>query len=133
LGDGLRVLVVEDDAPTRRMLVQFLRDEGFETFGAHDGAHAVRAASARQPDVIVLDLGLPVLDASGFVARWRPHPGAPDVPIVGVSALPHGDALARELGAAAFFPKPLDLDALLVSVLRLARRHAKRREEGVDD
>jgi two-component system KDP operon response regulator KdpE len=129
----LRALVVEDDAPTRRMLVQFLRDEGFETFGAHDGAHAVRAASARQPDVIVLDMGLPVLDASGFVERWRPHPGAPDVPIIGVSALPNGEVIARELGAAAFFPKPLDLDAFLASVVTLAARHAKRREEGVDD
>jgi two-component system, OmpR family, KDP operon response regulator KdpE len=132
VGDALRALIVEDDASTRGMLVEFLREEGFETFGAHDGAHAVRAAGARQPDVIVLDMGLPVLDASGFVEQWRTRSGAPDVPIVGISALPHGEVLARELGAAAFFPKPIDLDAFLASVRGLAARHAKRRE-GIDD
>lgn len=132
MGDELRALVVEDDASTRGMLVQFLRDEGFETFGAHDGAHAVRAASARQPDIIVLDIGLPVLDASGFVEQWRAHSGAPDVPIVGISGLPHGETMARELGTAAFFPKPIDLDAFIASVRGLAVRHAKRRE-GIDD
>ena len=132
MGDVLRALVVEDDAPTRGMLVELLREEGFETFGAHDGAHAVRAAGARQPDVIVLDIGLPVLDASGFVERWRTHAGAPDVPIVGISGLPHGETVAHELGAAAFFPKPIDLDAFIASVRGLATRHAERRE-GVDD
>lgn len=129
MDDRLRALVVEDDPATRRMLVQFLQDEGFESFGAHDGAHAVRTASAGRPDVIVLDMGLPVLDASGFVERWRARDGASGVPIIGISGLPHGEALARELGAAAFFAKPIELDALAASVRALATARRRRTVE----
>ena len=129
MDDRLRALVVEDDPATRRMLVQFLQDEGFESFGAHDGAHAVRTASAGRPDVIVLDMGLPVLDASGFVERWRARDGASDVPLVGISGRPHGEALARALGAAAFFAKPIELDALAASVRALATARRRRTVE----
>ena len=118
--------MVEDDATTRQMLVQVLSDDGFETFGAHDGAHALRAASARRPDVIVLDMGLPVLDGSGFVDQWRKHAGALGVPIVSISGLRHGETMAREVDAAAFFAKPIDLDRFLETVRGLASRHASR-------
>src|SRR5205085_10224839 len=61
-----RVLVVEDDADPRGMLVSVIADEGFEPIPALDGQHARRTARAIEPRAIVLDLGLPDLDGEAF-------------------------------------------------------------------
>ena len=119
---AVRVLVVEDDPLTRKMLATFLTEEGFMVATAHDGAHALRVAAASAPDVIVLDIGLPVLDGSGFALRWRQRPGAQHVPIIAISALAYGDELAREIGVVSFHPKPFDLDLLVTDVRRVAER-----------
>ena len=84
--DPLRVLVVDDDDSTRKMLTQFFNDEGFETLAAENGAHALAVASADEPDVIVLDMGLPVLDASGFARQWERRENAVEIPIVAIRA-----------------------------------------------
>jgi DNA-binding response OmpR family regulator len=108
----LRVLIVEDDECTRDALVDFLSDEGFAVESALDGQEALGVAAAGDLDVIVLDLGLPVLDGMSFADIWRRRPGRARVPIVATSALPQGKALASDLGAAAFRSKPLDFPAL---------------------
>src|SRR2546428_640052 len=71
-----RVLVVEDDDATRVMLTEFLSEEGFAVSSALDGAHALRAAAAGMPDLIVLDIGLPILDGTGLARQWRERAGA---------------------------------------------------------
>ena len=58
----VRVLVVEDEAPIRRVVVGYLQREGFEVSEAADGLTAVELARELGPDVIVLDLGLPGID-----------------------------------------------------------------------
>lgn len=107
-----RVLIVEDDDATRQALTEYLSGEGFSVEFALDGAHALRVASAGPPDIIVLDLGLPVLDGAGFAEQWRLHSGADRVPIVAVSGLPQGEAVAKGMGVAAYQRKPLDFEAL---------------------
>lgn len=107
----LRVLVVEDDECTRDALVDYLNDEGFAVESALDGQEALGVAAAGGLDVIVLDLGLPVLDGRAFVDIWRRHPARARVPIVATSGLPQGEALAAEFGAVAFRSKPFDLRA----------------------
>jgi DNA-binding response OmpR family regulator len=108
----LHVLVVEDDECTRDALVDFLSDEGFTVESALDGQEALGVAAAGDLDVIVLDLGLPVLDGMAFADIWRRHSSRAHVPIVATSALPQGEALAAEFGAVAFRSKPLDFGAL---------------------
>ena len=107
----LRVLVVEDDECTRDALVDFLSEEGFAVESALDGQEALGVAAAGGLDIIVLDLGLPVLDGMAFADIWRRRPDRPRVPIVATSALPQGEALATEFGAAAFRRKPFDFRA----------------------
>jgi len=124
-------LVVDDDDSTRKMLTQFFNDEGFETLAAENGAHALAVASADEPDVIVLDMGLPVLDASGFARQWERRENAVEIPIVAISGQPFGEAMAREIGAVIFYDKPLDLTRLAASVRDLATRHAERRRGGL--
>jgi CheY-like chemotaxis protein len=106
-----RVLVVEDDECTRDALVEFLSEEGFSVESALDGQEALGVAASGAVDVIVLDLGLPVLDGAAFTDIWRRNRGSEAVPIVATSALPQGEAIAAEVGAAAFRPKPLDFAA----------------------
>jgi CheY-like chemotaxis protein len=108
----LRVLVVEDEDNTREALVDFLSDEGFLVESALDGQEALGIAASGAIDVIVLDLWLPVLDGAAFADIWRKHPGSERVPIVAMSGLPQGEAIAAGVGAAAFRSKPLDLPKL---------------------
>jgi CheY-like chemotaxis protein len=108
----LRVLVVEDDDNTRQALVDFLSDEGFLVESALDGQEALGVAASGAIDVIVLDLWLPVLDGAAFADIFRMRPGSDRVPIIAMSALPQGEAIAAGVGAAAFRSKPLDLPKL---------------------
>jgi DNA-binding response OmpR family regulator len=107
----LRVLVIEDDECTRDALVEFLTDEGFSVESALDGQEGLGVVAGGGLDIIVLDLGLPVLDGPAFADIWRNRPGE-RVPIVATSGLPQGEEIAAGLGAVAFRGKPLDLAAL---------------------
>lgn len=106
------ILVVEDDTATRQVVTEALSDEGFAVVGAQDGAQALRLAAVTHPDLIVLDLGLPVLDGPGFASRWRERADSAGVPIVVMSGRPEGRATAKAMSAAAFLSKPLDLHDL---------------------
>lgn len=107
-----RVLVVEDDPDTRRMLVSAIADEGFEPIPALDGRHALRTALAVEPSAIVLDLMLPGVSGEEFARRYHEQTKA-DAPIVVVSARPDAEAVGRSIGARAVLPKPLDIAVLL--------------------
>jgi CheY-like chemotaxis protein len=119
----LRVLVVEDDECTRDALVEFLTDEGFQVESALDGQEALGVAAGGGLDVIVLDLGLPVLDGLAFADIWGRRPGGERVPIVAMSGMPRGEEIAAGFGAAAFRSKPLDL-AALADLLRATVRQS---------
>jgi CheY-like chemotaxis protein len=108
----LRVLVVEDDESTRDALIAFLSDEGFSVASAPDGQEALVVAAGGGLDIIVLDLGLPVLDGAAFADILRTRPGTERVPIVAMSGLLRGEEIAAGFGAAAYRSKPLDLAAL---------------------
>jgi len=103
-----RVLVVEDDADTRRMLVCAIADEGYEPIPALDGQHALRTALAIEPSAIVLDLMLPEVSGEEFARAYHEQSRA-DAPIVVVSAKHDAERIGRDIGAAAVLPKPLDI------------------------
>jgi len=103
-----RVLVVEDDPDTRRMLVAVIADEGFEPIPALDGEHALRTAIAIEPAAIVLDLMLPGADGQEFVNAYRSQSDT-ESPIVVVSARHDAESVAQQIGADAVVPKPLDV------------------------
>ena len=111
-----RVLVVEDDADTRRMLVSAIADEGYEPIPALDGQHALRTALAVEPSAIVLDLRLPEVSGEEF-ARAYHEQSRGDAPIVVVSAKHDAQRIGKDIGAAAVLPKPIDI-AEFVAKLR---------------
>jgi len=110
-----RVLVVEDDEDTRKMLVSAITDEGFEPIPALDGDHALRTALAVEPSAIVLDLMLPEHDGEEFANEYHRQTNL-NAPIVVVSARHDAEAIGKRIGARAVFPKPIDLAAFTMGL-----------------
>jgi DNA-binding response OmpR family regulator len=102
------VLMAEDFDDTRELLAFYLRKAGFAVHDLPDGDHVMPLAIELQPDVIVLDLGLPGQDGFSLITALREHPLTAHVPIVILSAhaYPEDERRAREAGAAAFLRKP---------------------------
>jgi len=113
-GSRKKVLVVDDVAGNRAVVTALLSSLGFETFEAMNG-EALAQAAAHEPDLIILDVVMPVMDGVEATRRLRQAPALEDVPIIAVSASASGPdpSLSVAAGANAFLPKPLDFDRLL--------------------
>lgn len=114
IGTQARVLVVDDDAAIRRMIVAALRREGaYEFLEAANGKEGLDLMRGQHPDVVVLDLMMPIL--SGWdVLRERAHDAdIRKIPVILVSANRDPEiATAVDAGICAFLPKPFDITAL---------------------
>jgi len=108
------VLVAEDDAATRSFLVAALTDEGYLVSAAADGQAALERCAKVKPDVVVLDLSMPLVDGFEFLRRRGPECSAP---VVAVSAAFRSHQLSG-LGVAAFVAKPFDLQVLIGAIAR---------------
>lgn len=117
---GRRVLLVEDDADIQDAIAGVLRDEGYQVDVAGDGDEALARLQAIDsiPDVILLDLGLPLMGGRAFSAAKRNTPAA-SIPVVILSGAADIRECAIELDAAAFLAKPMDLGDLIDTVARV--------------
>jgi CheY-like chemotaxis protein len=114
---GRRILIVDDDAPTRDVLSLALREEGFEPLVAADGEDALdileaEADGGRAPSLILLDVQMPRLDGPAFARAYRERFASPAPILLKTAGRPTPDELLA-VGASAFVQKPFDLDALL--------------------
>ncbi|KOV71274.1 Fis family transcriptional regulator [Streptomyces sp. AS58] len=116
-----RVLVVEDDPQLVRALVINLQARHFGVDAAPDGATALRLAAARQPDVVVVDLGLPDMDGVDVIKALR---GWTRVPIRVLSARRASDekVTALDAGADDYITKPFSMDELMARLRAAVRR-----------
>ena len=122
------ILVVDDDAPIRRMLVRTLAAEGFEARAAPDGGAALAAIEESAPDVLVLDVAMPGLDGLDVARRVRTKGLA--FPILLLTAR---DAVAERVagldaGADDYLVKPFATEELLARIRALLRRGREPRE-----
>jgi two-component system, chemotaxis family, chemotaxis protein CheY len=115
---GKRVLVVDDDPDIRELLFTALEDEGFECVPAANGQEALAAMRTFHPDVIILDLMMPVMDGWQFANELRAR--EEDVPLVLLSAARDLKVHAKTLAAADVIEKPFDLAELLPKIARVA-------------
>lgn len=111
-----RVLVVDDETQVRETVCEALSLEGYEVTQATDGAHALELIPTVRPDVIVLDLWMPVMD--GWAFRRAQRASHPEIPVVVLSALNMRDPKLEELSADALVAKPFNLDDLYAAVAR---------------
>ncbi|HET8567875.1 MAG TPA: response regulator [Candidatus Limnocylindria bacterium] len=110
----MRILAVDDDKDLREFYGALLRDEGHEVLLARDGLEALTQLGSA-PDLILLDLMMPVMDGYEFLRRLREHPQGRHVPVLVVSAaLPPGRDTLR--GAQAVLRKPFDFDRMLRTI-----------------
>ncbi|MFI5567315.1 response regulator [Streptomyces sp. NPDC051740] len=116
-----RVLVVEDDPQLVRALVLNLQARHYGVDAASDGATALRLAAARQPDVVLLDLGLPDMDGVDVIKGLR---GWTRVPILVLSARRASDekVAALDAGADDYVTKPFSMNELLARLRAAVRR-----------
>jgi two-component system KDP operon response regulator KdpE len=117
------VLLVEDDAPTRRALAQGLVAHGFEITDVGDVAGALRAWEARRPDLVILDLGLPDGDGLSVLQRVRAEAATPVLVLTARDA-ERDKVAALDLGADDHVTKPFGMAELHARVRALLRRAA---------
>ncbi len=113
-----KVLIVEDDADTRRALNLRLRFNEFDTVYAVDGFSAVSAAAKEHPDVILLDIGLPAGDGFVVMERLRANPSLAAIPVIILTGRERKGNFDRAMqaGCYAYFEKPADNEALLAAI-----------------
>lgn len=125
------VLVVEDDAPVRNLMITTLKTHDYKYLTARNGAEAVMVASSYNPDVIFLDLGLPDMDGIDVIRRIRSWS---HVPILVISARSDdADKIeALDTGADDYLTKPFSVEELLARLRVTIRRLAQMNGEGGD-
>ena len=115
---GPRILVVEDEPQLCKALADYLFLDGFDADTAHDGEAALDRARVATPDILLLDLDMPILDGKGVLAIWTTDPALSRIPVVLMSATPRLFEVARQFGIREKLAKPFDLDALAGSLER---------------
>ena len=123
------ILVVEDDAPVRNLITTTLRAHDYRFITAQNGNNAIMEASSHNPDIVLLDLGLPDMDGVEVIERIRTWS---DMPIIVISARSEDkdkiDAL--DAGADDYLTKPFSVEELLARLRVTQRRLASNRNEG---
>lgn len=120
-----RILLVEDNETNRDMLARRLLRRGYEVILAEDGQIALDKARAENPDIILLDLSLPVMDGWEAMGHLRADASTAQIPIIVLTAhaLVSDRNRAFELGCDDFDTKPVDLKRLLEKIeTALAKR-----------
>src|SRR3954471_3941349 len=113
-----RILVVEDQEDNRQILRDLLSNVGYEMIEAEDGVQAVEQATKHRPDLILMDIQLPLMDGYEATRRIKANPLLNAIPIIVVTsyALSGDEEKARAAGCDAYFSKPFSPRQLLAKV-----------------
>jgi CheY-like chemotaxis protein len=109
-----KILVVEDIEFNRELLVQLLEDD-YEVVTANDGAAGIEAAEETLPDLILMDLSLPVIDGWEATRRIKSNDRLKHIPVIAVTAhaMQGDEEKARSAGCDDYLTKPIDEDLLI--------------------
>ena len=113
-----RILVVEDQEDNRRILRDMLGNAGYELIEAESGEEALKAVETKRPDLILMDIQLPVMDGYEAARRIKSNPDLNAVPIIAMTAyaLAGDEAKALAAGCNGYVTKPFSPRALLAKV-----------------
>lgn len=123
-----RILVVEDYEDNRELYATYLSLQGFEVLTAENGAQALECVRESSPDVILMDLSLPVLSGWDAIRELKTDPHTRDIPILALTghATPTHKARAQEAGADDFAAKPCPLQDVEQRILDLLKGPSSR-------
>jgi len=115
------VLVVDDFADNREMYSEYLSFSGYEVIEARNGKEAIDAAQERLPDIIIMDLSLPVMDGWEATRRLKASDRTRGIPVVALTghALAGHSKGAKEAGCDSFLAKPCLPDQLVAEIRRM--------------
>ena len=115
-----RILLAEDNEFNRDLVTQILEGE-YDIVAVMDGAAAVTAALAQRPDLILMDMGLPVMDGWEATRRIKEHEMLNTIPLVAVTshAMQEDERRARAAGCDDYLAKPIDQDDLVAKIRKL--------------
>jgi two-component system, cell cycle response regulator DivK len=118
-----RILVVEDQEDNRRILRDLLTSRGYDLVEAEDGEKALAMAQDRRPDLILMDVQIPLLDGYEVTRRLKADPALRDIPIIVVTsyALSGDESKARAAGCNAYVSKPYSARQLLAKIQEFIR------------
>ena len=115
------ILLVEDDAMNRDMIVRYLTREGYDVISAADGANGVLLARKARPNLILMDMGLPILNGWQATHRLKTEPETRSIPVIALTAfaMPEDRVKCFAVGCDAFESKPVNFDRLLSTIEQL--------------
>lgn len=127
------ILIVEDDEHISRMVAKLLSGKGYQTRIESNGAAALLAAHESLPELIIMDMAMPILKGLSTIQALREDPHTANIPIVVLSARDDDQSLAEALtaGANIYLSKPVNAQELLTVVDRLVTLRAA--EESMGD
>src|SRR2546430_14719218 len=114
--EAKKILLVDDDAAIQESLLALLADEGYDVCATRDGQDALDILRAHPPDLIILDLMMPVVDGWQFRTIQRADPNLSEIPVIVISA--DASAKARAIHADHYLRKPFSGDDLLLAIER---------------
>lgn len=119
---GRKVLVVEDDLHNRAIVAKLLEMEGFQVLLAVTGVEALEVTRSQRPDVIIMDLSLPIMDGWEATSRLKDDPELAHIPVLAVTAhaMDGDEYVARAAGCDDYVPKPFDPLELIAKVRKYA-------------
>jgi len=118
-----RILVVEDDADNQELVVRFLKREGHQVVHAPDGLAGVEAAEQHVPDLILMDLGLPVLDGWEAAQRIKSNSETKHIPIIALTAHAMSEEVSKAMKAGVddYELKPVAYRRLMQKIAKLLK------------
>lgn len=114
----MKILLVEDNEMNRDMLARRLQRRGHEVLAAENGASALHRAATESPDVVLMDMGLPIMDGWETTRRMKADASTAHIPVIALTAhaMDSDRNRALEAGCDDFDTKPVDLNRLLAKI-----------------
>ncbi len=118
-----KILVVEDNLTTRTMIVEYLQRRGFAVVAADDGVEGVKSAGSERPNLVLMDINMPVLDGWEAARQIHASVGLEKLPIIALTANALSDDRrhAMESGCIDYHAKPVQFESLLQQIEKALR------------
>lgn len=129
--DKQLILVVEDDKPIRKFVCVSLEAQGYKYIDTSNGKTAISLVSSYNPEIIVIDLGLPDIDGIEVIKKVRPNTNAAII-VLSARGRDREKVEALDIGADDYLTKPFSVPELLARI-RVALRHSKQNSESIKD
>jgi len=115
---GKRIVLADDEEDIKTVITMFLQSEGYEVITAFDGLDALEKIQTEKPDLILLDIMMPVLDGYEVCKRLKANKQTAHIPILMLSAAAHTESINRAMNAGAkdYIVKPFEPEGLLEKI-----------------